>query len=57
MITDPSTTIEDNLALIAGLRNFQPKTKVIILAPAGAPDEMLSAPSVFFSQMRSLQRV
>jgi len=43
VITDPATTIEDDLALFAGLRYFQPKTKVIVLAPAGTSDDILSA--------------
>ncbi len=41
VITDPRTTIEEDLALLEEMRAIQPNIKVIILAPSGTSDEII----------------
>jgi len=43
VITDPSTSVSDDLALIHELRAARPGLKAIVLAPAAAPAELIAA--------------
>ncbi len=42
-ITDPDTTIEEDLALIEELREIRPGVKAIVLAPSTTPAEVIAA--------------
>ena len=42
-ITDPETTIEEDLALIEELREVRPGVKAILLAPSTTPEEVIAA--------------
>jgi len=43
VLTDPSTPVSDDLALIHELRAARPGLKAIVLAPAAAPAELIAA--------------
>jgi anti-sigma regulatory factor (Ser/Thr protein kinase) len=43
LITDPDTTIEEDLALIEELREVRPGVKAILLAPSTTPMEVIAA--------------
>jgi len=43
VITDPSTSIEEDLALLAEIRQIRPGVKTIVMAPSSAPEEIISA--------------
>ena len=43
LITDPETTIEEDLALIEEMREIRPGVKTIILAPHTTPEEVIAA--------------
>lgn len=43
VITDPKTSIEEDLALLAEMRGSCPGVRVIVLAPSGTPEEVIAA--------------
>ena len=43
VITDPSTPIEEDLALVSELRSLRPSIRIIVLAPAMAPADVVQA--------------
>jgi anti-sigma regulatory factor (Ser/Thr protein kinase)/ActR/RegA family two-component response regulator len=43
VITDPDTTIHEDLALVDEIRHIRPGVRVIILAPDGTPEELIEA--------------
>jgi len=43
IVTDPDTTIEEDLALLEELRDVRPGVKAILLAPATTADEIIAA--------------
>jgi anti-sigma regulatory factor (Ser/Thr protein kinase)/ActR/RegA family two-component response regulator len=43
IITDPSTTVEEDLALLEQLRVIRPEVKVIVLAPSFAAEHVIAA--------------
>ena len=43
VITDPKTSIEEDLALLAEMRAIRPGVRVIVLAPTGAPEDIIAA--------------
>jgi anti-sigma regulatory factor (Ser/Thr protein kinase)/CheY-like chemotaxis protein len=43
VVTDPKTTIEEDLALLAEMRATCPGVRVIVLAPSGTPEEIIAA--------------
>jgi anti-sigma regulatory factor (Ser/Thr protein kinase)/CheY-like chemotaxis protein len=43
IISDPSTTVEENLALLAHLRAIRPEVKIIVLAPSFAQEDVIAA--------------
>ena len=43
VITNPETSVSDDLALVAELRAVRPGVKAIVLAPAAAPGEFIAA--------------
>jgi DNA-binding NtrC family response regulator len=43
VVTDPDTPVHDDLALIEGFRVSRPGLKVIVLAPAAAPADIIAA--------------
>jgi anti-sigma regulatory factor (Ser/Thr protein kinase)/ActR/RegA family two-component response regulator len=43
VITDPKTGIEEDLALLAEMRNLRPGVRVIVLAQKGTPEEIIAA--------------
>jgi len=43
IITDPATSIEEDLALLSELRAIRPGVRVIVLAPETAPEEIIAA--------------
>jgi anti-sigma regulatory factor (Ser/Thr protein kinase)/ActR/RegA family two-component response regulator len=42
-ITDPKTSIEEDLALLAEMRVIRPGVRLIVLAPGGTPEEIIAA--------------
>jgi DNA-binding NtrC family response regulator len=42
LITDPETTIEEDLALIEEVRQIRPGVKTIVLAPHATPEEVIA---------------
>ena len=43
VITDPDTSIHEDLALLDEIRHIRPGVRVIILAPDGTPEELIEA--------------
>jgi anti-sigma regulatory factor (Ser/Thr protein kinase) len=43
VVTNPATSVREDLALIEGLQNARPGVRVIVLASAAAPDDLISA--------------
>lgn len=43
VITDPATSIEENLALLAEMRTIRPGVRSIVLAAHGTPEEVIAA--------------
>jgi anti-sigma regulatory factor (Ser/Thr protein kinase) len=43
VITDPATSIDEDLALVAELRPIRPGVRVIVLAPESTPEEVIAA--------------
>jgi ActR/RegA family two-component response regulator len=43
VITDPKTTIEEDLALLDEIRAIRPGVRLIVLAPSGTPEEIIAA--------------
>jgi len=43
VITDPDTSIDEDLALIAELQAIRPGVRVIVLAPDSTPEEIIAA--------------
>jgi DNA-binding NarL/FixJ family response regulator len=43
VITDPATSIEEDLALLAEIRAIRPGVRIIILAPSTTPEEVIAA--------------
>lgn len=43
IITDPSTTVEEDLALLEQVQAIRPEVKMIVLAPSFTPDEVIAA--------------
>lgn len=43
VITDPETTVEEDLALLDELRDIRPGVKAIVLAPYSTPEEVIAA--------------
>jgi DNA-binding NtrC family response regulator len=43
VITDPKTTIEEDLALLDEMRAIRPGVRLIVLAPSGTPEEIIAA--------------
>ena len=43
VITDPATSIEEDLALLSEIRAIRPGVRIIILAPSTTPEEVIAA--------------
>src|SRR5206468_9226543 len=43
VITNPSTSIEEDLALLAEIRAIRPGVRAIVLAPQSTPEEVIAA--------------
>lgn len=43
VITDPATSIEEDLALLSEMRAIRPGVRVIVLAPSSTPEEIIAA--------------
>jgi DNA-binding response OmpR family regulator len=43
VITDPSTSVEEDLALLSEMRSIRPGVRVIVLAPNSTPEEVIAA--------------
>ena len=43
VITDPTTSIDEDLALLSEMRAIRPGTRVILLAPSSTPEEVIAA--------------
>ena len=43
IITDPATSVEEDLALIAEIQAIRPGVRVIVLAPSSTPEEIIAA--------------
>jgi anti-sigma regulatory factor (Ser/Thr protein kinase) len=43
VITDPKTSIEEDLSLLEEMRSVRPGVRVIVLAPSGTPEEVIAA--------------
>ncbi len=43
VVTDPATSIEEDLALLSEIRGVRPGVRVIVLAPASTPEEIIAA--------------
>jgi anti-sigma regulatory factor (Ser/Thr protein kinase)/DNA-binding NarL/FixJ family response regulator len=43
IITDPATTVEEDLALLGEIRRIRPGVRVIVLAPRSAPEDIIAA--------------
>lgn len=43
VITDPATSVEEDLALLAEMRGIRPGVRVIVLAPSSTPEEIIAA--------------
>jgi anti-sigma regulatory factor (Ser/Thr protein kinase)/ActR/RegA family two-component response regulator len=43
VVTDPETSIHEDLALVGEIRRVRPGVRVIILAPSGTPEELIAA--------------
>jgi len=43
VITDPDTTVEEDLALLQEMRSIRPGVKSIVLSPHSTPDEIIAA--------------
>lgn len=43
VITDPATSIEEDLALLSEMRAIRPGVRMIVLAPVSTPEEIISA--------------
>jgi len=43
VVTDPKTSIEEDLALLEEMRSTCPGVRVIVLAPSGTPEEIIAA--------------
>jgi len=43
VITDPGTSIEEDLALLEEIRGIRPSVRAIVLAPSGTPEEIIAA--------------
>src|SRR5215471_14323259 len=43
VITDPATSIEEDLALLSELRAIRPGVRVIVLAPESIPEDIIAA--------------
>ena len=43
VITDPKTSIEEDLSLLAEMRTIRPGVRVIVLAPSSTPEEVIAA--------------
>ncbi len=43
IITDPATSIEEDLALLAEIQAIRPGVRVIVLAPSSTPEEIIAA--------------
>jgi DNA-binding NtrC family response regulator len=43
VITDPSTSVEEDLALLSEMRSIRPGLRVIVLAPNSTPEEVITA--------------
>jgi len=56
VITDPETSIQEDLALVTEIRRVRPGVRVIVLAPGGTPEELIEAlrQRVFLCQVAPL---
>jgi len=56
VITDPETSIHEDLALVTEIRRVRPGVRVIVLAPGGTPEELIAAlrQRVFLCQVAPL---
>jgi anti-sigma regulatory factor (Ser/Thr protein kinase)/ActR/RegA family two-component response regulator len=43
VVTDPDTSIHEDLALVEEIRHLRPGVRVIVLAPSGTPEELIAA--------------
>ena len=43
VITDPATTVEEDLALVSELRNVRPSVRIIVLAPEASANDVVDA--------------
>jgi len=43
LITDPTTTVDEDLALVAELRNVRPSVRIIVLAPEASETDVVDA--------------
>ncbi len=43
VVTDPDTSIHEDLALVEEIRRVRPGVRVIILAPSGTPEDLIAA--------------
>lgn len=43
VITDPTTSVDEDLALLAEMRGMRPGVRVIVLAPHSTPEEIIAA--------------
>lgn len=43
VVTDPTTSVEEDLALLAEMRGVRPGVRVIVLAPHSTPEEIIAA--------------
>jgi anti-sigma regulatory factor (Ser/Thr protein kinase)/ActR/RegA family two-component response regulator len=43
VVTDPGTSIHEDLALVEEIRRLRPRVRVIVLAPNGTPEDLIAA--------------
>jgi anti-sigma regulatory factor (Ser/Thr protein kinase)/ActR/RegA family two-component response regulator len=43
VLTDPDTSIQEDLALVDEIRHLRPGVRVIVLAPSGTPEDLIEA--------------
>ena len=43
VVTDPDTSIHEDLALVEEIRRLRPSVRVIVLAPSGTPEDLIAA--------------
>lgn len=43
VVTDPETSIHENLALVDEIQHVRPRARVIVLAPSGTPEDLIAA--------------